>query len=108
MVTKNAAVSMETLRMTSKFIIRDLFNLPGDVTVLACEGADGDSMAPFKGRFGKIHNGDELRQPIFLDDERKMLNHTRPSFLRAAVTLHEVQLSIEEAQSGTWFLSFDE
>jgi hypothetical protein len=94
--------------MASKFIIRDMFNLPGDLTVLACEGVGGDRTAPFNGCAGRIHNDSEVRQSIFLNGERKMLNQTRPSSFRAAETLQRVQLSLEEAQSGTWFLSIGE
>lgn len=93
--------------MTSKFVIRDLFTLPGDVTVLACEGADDDSSA-FIGCIGKIQNDGELRQSISLSGERKMLNPTRHKSTRAFETIEKVQLTVEEAKSGEWTLSIDD
>lgn len=94
--------------MTSKFVIRDLFQLPGDVTVLACEGVDDNAPPAFNGLFARIHNNEGSRQVIRLNGERRMLNKSRPISFRAAETLEKVQLSVEEAQSGAWFMSIDD
>lgn len=93
--------------MTSKFVIRDLFKLSGDVTVLACEG-EGDGLSVLIGRIGKIQNDGGLRQAISFSGERKMRNQTRPKSVRAFETLEKVQLTVEEAQSGAWTLSIDD
>jgi hypothetical protein len=94
--------------MTSKFVIRDLFNLPGGVAVLACESVGGGGMLALKKRVGTIHNDGELRQSICVSGERSMLNQTRPTSVIAIETLEKVELSVEEAQSGAWFLSVEE
>lgn len=92
--------------MTFKFVIRNLFQLPGDVTVLACEGAE-DSLSALNGRIGNIQNDGELRQSISFSGERAMLNQTRPKSVRAFETFEKVRLTVEEAQSGTWTLLID-
>lgn len=92
--------------MTSIFVVRDLFKLAGNVTVLACEG-EGD-LSSINGRTGWITNGEELPQKIRLSGEREMLKQARPKSFRAFETLESVQLSIKEAQSGKWILTLDD
>jgi hypothetical protein len=92
--------------MTSKFVVRNIFKLSGDVTVLACEGDGGPTT--FVAFTGKLLNGGELRQSISFCGEKKMLNQTRPNSFRAFETIESVQLSIEEAQSGKWVLTIDD
>ena len=89
--------------MTSIFVVRDLFKLAGDVTVLACEGES--DLSSFVGRTGQLTNGGELLQSIRLSGERRMLNQARPKSFRAFETLENVRLSVDEAQSGTWVLT---
>lgn len=92
--------------MTSIFVVRDLFKLPGNVTVLACEGES--DLSSFVGRTGQLTKGGEFLQSIPLSGERKMLNQARPKSFRAVETLANVRLSVEEAQSGTWVLTLDD
>lgn len=92
--------------MNLKFVIRDLFKLPGDVTVLACEGPMG-GFSNMAGFIGEIKNDGELRQSICFSGERRMLNQTRHKSVRAFETFENVLLTTEEAQSGTWYLFVD-
>lgn len=92
--------------MTSKFVIKDLFKLPGDVTVLACDGSVS-GFSTMAGFIGEIKNDGELRQSICFSGERKMLNKTHHKSVRAFETSENVRLTTEEAQSGTWYLFVD-
>ena len=92
--------------MALKFIIRNIFTLPGDLTVLACEGS-GSGLPTLSGRVGRIENDGKLRQSIIFSGERKMLNQTRHQSIRAFETLERVQLTVEEAQTGTWVVIID-
>lgn len=91
--------------MAEKFVIRDLFRLSDNATVLACEGDVGTVV--YAGVIGQIQTGNEVRQSITLIGERKMLNQSSSPLLKAIETSDVVNLSAEEAQSGRWSLLID-
>ena len=92
--------------MAFKFVIKNLFNLPGDLSVLACEG-DEVGLADLSGRVGRIQNDGELRQSVIFSGERKMLNQKRQKTIRAFETFEKIRLTVEEARSGTWIVFID-
>jgi len=92
--------------MITKLLIRDMFKLSNNVTVFACEG-DAGAVA-FAGRKGKLQAGDEVRQSIILVGQREMLNQSAPKSLNAIETGDAVNLTVEEAQSGSWSLLIDD
>lgn len=92
--------------MACKFVIKNLFNLPGDLSVLACEG-DGVGLADLGGRVGRIQKDGELRQSVVFSGERKMLNQTRRKTSRAFETFEKIRLTVEEARSSTWIVFID-
>lgn len=92
--------------MTTKFLIRDMFKLSNKVTVLACEGnASGVS---FKGRVGRLQTGNDVHQSIALIGQREMLNQSARKSLNAIETGDTVNMTVEEAQSGSWSLLVDD
>jgi hypothetical protein len=91
--------------MTTTFLIRDMFKLANNVTVLACEGNAIAIM--FAGRAGRLQAGNQIRQSITLTGQREMLNLSTPKSLKAIETGDVVNLTVEEAQSGSWSLLID-
>jgi hypothetical protein len=84
------------------FIVRDVFRLSDNLTVLACEG-DGALSASVE-NIGTLSRQGEAGRPIRLLGERKMLNKSKPGNLRAFETLESIELSNEDAHSGLWTL----
>lgn len=91
--------------MGSIFTIKNLFKLYGNTTVIACEAQDDFPIVA--GCIGMLMHDGNPRQKVIISGERKMLNQNSHTSVRAFETLGDVQLSIEEATSGAWTLSFN-
>lgn len=89
--------------MITKFVITNKFDLPGHLTVLACDGP-GHIPRLHAEHVGSIERSGKTAYLIRITGERCMLNQTGPASLRAFETCEKVPLTVEEAQSRQWTL----
>jgi hypothetical protein len=82
--------------------IREKFELPGGITILAC--AAYDPKCNVIGKTFSLVLGEEVRQTLTISGERKMANQMSNLDQRAFETSDVVSLSQEEARSGEWQL----
>lgn len=82
--------------------IREKFELPSGITIIACAG--DDPKYDVIGKKFSLVFGDEVRQTLTISGERKMLNQKSNLDQRALETTDIVSLSQEEARSGEWQL----
>lgn len=82
--------------------IREKFELPGGITILACAGYD--PKCDVIGKTFSLVLGKEVRQTLTIFGERKMANQMSNLDQRTFETSDVVSLSNEEARSGEWQL----
>jgi hypothetical protein len=82
--------------------ITEKFELSGGVTVLACKGCS--SNVDVIGKLFHLLSGGEIRQTLTIVGERNMLNQQSNLDQKAFETRDVVNLSQDEARSGSWNL----
>jgi hypothetical protein len=87
--------------MVSSIPIRNLFNVSGNLTVIACDRPE-DAVSWDNRKVHIVSNGGEKRQELTILGERSFLHKTANLNQIAIDTADSVRLSLEEAESGNW------